>query len=74
MYASGDPIPLTEADDSKLFVVRILNTGEERIARYHHREIAGQKLRFPCFADPEHPEDYRRWVHDGWGGYAVRRV
>ena len=74
MYASGDPIPLTEADDGKLFVVRIPNTGEERIARYYHRKMAGQELRFPRFADPDYPDDYRLWVHDGWGGYAVRRV
>ena len=27
--------------------------------------LAGRELRFPCFADPDHPEDYLRWVHDG---------
>jgi hypothetical protein len=74
VHASGDPIPLTEADDGKLFVVRVLNTGEERIARYHYRELAGQKLRFPRFADPNNPGDYRLWLHEGWGGRAVRRV
>jgi hypothetical protein len=74
VYASGDPIPLTEADDGKLFWVRILNTGEERIARYHVRKLAGRELRFPCFADPDHPHEYRLWLHEGWGGYAVRRV
>jgi hypothetical protein len=74
MYATGDPIPLSEEDDGKLFVIRIIKSGEERIARYHHRRLVGHELRFPRFTDPDHPEDYRCWVHDGWGGYAVRRV
>jgi hypothetical protein len=28
-------LTLTDEDDGKLFRVRVLNTGEERIARYH---------------------------------------
>ena len=35
--------------------------------------LAGRELRFPCFADPENPEDYLRWVHDG-NARAVSRV
>jgi len=60
-----DFLELDEADDGKLFRIRIDNTGEERIARYHWLWLAGRELRFPCFADPDHPEDYLRWVHDG---------
>jgi hypothetical protein len=61
----SDYLELTEADDGKLFRIRIDNTGEERIARYHYLTLADRELRFPCFADPENPEDYLRWVHDG---------
>ena len=61
----SDYLDLTEADDGKLFRVRIDNTGEERIARYHWLWLAGRELKPPCFADPDHPEDYLRWVHDG---------
>jgi hypothetical protein len=61
----SDYLDLTEADDGKLFRIRINNTGEERIARYHYLTLAGRELRFPCFADPDHPEDYLRWVHEG---------
>ena len=61
----SDYLELDEADDGKLFRIRIDNTGEERIARYHWLWLAGRELRFPCFADPDHPEDYLRWVHDG---------
>jgi len=61
----SDYLELTEADDGKLFRIRIDNTGEERIARYHYLTLADRELRFPCFADPDHPEDYLRWVHDG---------
>ena len=72
------PVPeyleLTEADDGKLFKVRVLNTGEERVARYHHRAIGGVPLRSPCFVDPEHPNEYQRWLHEGWGALAVGRV
>src|SRR4051794_5064187 len=72
-----DPMPdfleLDEADDGKLFLIRIDNTGEERIARYHWLWLAGRELKFPCFADPDHPEDYLRWVHDG-NARAVSRV
>ena len=31
----NDYLDLGEADDGKLFRIRIDNTGEERIARYH---------------------------------------
>ena len=61
----SDYLTLTAADDGKLFRIRIINTGEERIARFHHLTLADRELRFPCFADPDHPEDYLRWVHDG---------
>jgi hypothetical protein len=70
----GDLLILTEDDDGKLFVVRVINSSEERVARYHVRHLAGFKLKFPCFADPDHPEDYQLWLHEGWGGQAVRRV
>ena len=49
----SDYLDLTEADDGKLFRVRIDNTGEERIARYHWLWLAGRKLKPPCFADPD---------------------
>ena len=61
----SDFLDLGEADDGKLFRIRIDNTGEERIARYHWLRLAGRELKLPCFADPDHPEDYLRWVHDG---------
>src|SRR5947209_15208298 len=61
----SDYLELTEADDGKRFRIRVLNTGEERIARFHHLTLAGREVRFPCFADPDQPEDYLRWVHDG---------
>jgi hypothetical protein len=71
---SGDPLKLGEEDDGRLFVIRVLNTGQERVARYHYWELAGRELRFPCFADPDHPEDYLSWLHEGWGAWAVRRL
>jgi hypothetical protein len=61
----SDYLTMTAEDDGKLFRIRVLRTGEERIARFHHLTLAGRELRFPCFADPDHPEDYLRWVHDG---------
>ncbi len=72
--AYGDSLTLTEEDEGKLFVVRVISSGEERVARYHRRTLAGFKLKFPCFADPDDPQDYRFWLHEGWGGEAVRRV
>ena len=72
--AFNDTLTLGEEDDGHLFVVQVISTGEERIARYHHWQLAGFKLRFPCFADPDAPEDYRSWLHEGWGARAVRRV
>ena len=53
-------LTLTDEDDGKLFRVRVINTGEVRIARYHRFKLGGRSLKFPCFADPEHPGDYRR--------------
>ena len=67
-------LTFTDEDDGKLFHVRVLNTGEVRIARYHRFSLAGGPLKFPCFADPDHPEDYRRWLHSGWGALAISRV
>jgi len=43
----SDYLELSEADDGKLFRIRIINTGEERIARFHHLTLAGRELRFP---------------------------
>jgi hypothetical protein len=67
-------LTLTDDDDGKLFKVRVLNTGEERIARYHRHAIGDMPLKFPCFADPDHPEDYLRWLHSGWGARAISAV
>lgn len=69
---ANDALILTEEDDGRLFVVRIYNTGKERVARYHRRELAGRALRFPRFADPDRPEDYRLWLTEGLGAVAVR--
>jgi hypothetical protein len=66
-------VTLTDDDDGKLFVVQVINTGERRIARYHCFTLAGRELRFPCFADPDNPEDYLRWVHSG-NALAVSRA
>ncbi len=74
LYASGNPLDLTEADDSRLFVVRVINSGEERVARYCYRALNGRELRFPMFYDPERPGDYTRWVHVGGDAVAVRRL
>ena len=49
-------LTLTDEDDGKLFRVRVLNTGAVRIARYHRFSLVGRPLKFPCFADPDHPE------------------
>ena len=70
----SDFLTLTDEDDGKLFRVRVLNTGEVRIARYHRFSLVGRPLKFPCFADPDHPEDYRRWLHSGWGAQAISWV
>ncbi len=67
-------LTLIDEDDGKLFRVRVINTGEERIARYHRFTLADRSLKLPCFADPDHPEDYRRWLHSGWGAVAISRV
>jgi hypothetical protein len=55
----SDYLTLTDADDGKLFRVRVLNTGEERIARDHRFTLAGRELKFPCLADPDKPKDKR---------------
>ena len=69
-----DCLELTETDDGQLFNVRVLNTGEERVARYHHHAIGGVPLRWPCVVDPERPNEYQRWLHEGWAAVAVSRV
>ena len=61
-------------NEGKLFKVRVLNTGEVRIARYHRTVIGDLPLKFPCFADPHNPEDHRSWLDEGWGAVAVSRV
>ncbi len=70
----GGLLTLTQEDGGKLFVVQVMSTGEQRIARYYFSALAGFKLKFPCCADPDHLEDYCLWFHEGWGGQAVRRV
>ena len=67
-------LTLTDEDDGKLFRVRVLNAGAVRIARYHRFSLVGRPLKFPCFADPDHPDDYRRWLHEGWSAQAISRV
>ena len=47
---------------------------DEGIARYHCFSLAGRPLKFPCFADPDHPDNYRRWLHEGWSAQAISRV
>jgi len=61
----SDYLTLTDEDDGKLFRVRVLNTGEERISRYHRFTLAGRPLKFLCFTDPDRPDDYRRWRSQG---------
>jgi hypothetical protein len=58
----------SEAEDGKLFKVRVLNTGEERTARYHHSTIGCVALSSPCFADPEWPDELIQrtsWLRGG---------
>jgi hypothetical protein len=69
---ANDALVLTDEDDGRLFVVRIYNTGEERVARYYRHRLAGRALRFPRFADPDRPEDYSHWLTEGLGAVAVR--
>lgn len=38
-------------DDGQLFVIRVTNSGEERIARYCYRALNGRELQFPMFYD-----------------------
>ena len=74
MAATAPGLVLRPDDDGQLFVIRVLNSGEERIARYCYRALNGRELRFPLFCDPERPGDYRLWLHEGWGAVAVRRI
>ncbi len=73
-HAADDSLLLKPDDDGQLFLIRVLNSGEERVARYCYRALNGRELRFPMFYDPDRPGDYTRWVHDGWGAVAVQRV
>ena len=72
--AADDSLLLKPDDDGQLFLIRVLNSGEERVARYCCRALNGRELRFPMFYDPERPGDYSRWVHVGWDAVAVRRL
>jgi hypothetical protein len=72
--AVSEFLTLTDDDDGKLFSVRVLNTGEMRVARCHRFAISERALKSPCFADPQRPDDYRRWLHEGWGARAVSPV
>ena len=72
--AADDSLVLRPDDEGQLFVIRVLTSGEERIARYCYRALNGRELRFPMFYDPERPGDCTRWVHVGWGAVAVRRI
>ena len=58
--AADDSLPLKPDDDGQLFLIRVLNSGEERVARYCYRALNGRELRFPMFYDPERPGDYTR--------------
>ncbi len=71
---ADDSLLLKPDDDGQLFLIRVLNSGEERVARYCCRALNGRELRFPMFYDPERPGDYTRWVHVGWDAVAVRRL
>jgi hypothetical protein len=72
--ATEDGLILQPDDDGLLFVIRVLGSGEERVARYCYRALNGRELRFPMFYDPEQPGDYTRWVHVGGDAVAVRRL
>jgi hypothetical protein len=39
--------------------------GEMRSSRYHRFTIGDRRLKFLCFANPDHPDDYRRGLHEG---------
>ncbi len=73
-HAANDSLVLSPDDDGLLFVIRILTTGEERVARYCYRALNGRELRFPMFYDPERPGDYTRWVHVGEDAVVLRRL
>ena len=62
----SDHLNLIDADDGKLFRVRVPNTGEERIAHYRRFTLAGRALKFPCFADLDCAGASRRDSLDGW--------
>jgi hypothetical protein len=72
-------LTLTDDDDGKLFRVRVLNTGEERIARYHCFSLAGRPLKFRAL-----PTRTIRTIIDAgcmragvrrlWAGFAMIRL
>ncbi len=70
--ATEDGLILQPDDDGLLFVIRVLGSGEERVARYCYRALNGRELRFPMFYDPERPSDDSRWVRVGQDAVAVR--
>ncbi len=72
--AASDALVLKPDDDGRLFVIRVLTSGEERVARYCYRALNGRELRFPMFYDPERPGDHTRWMHVGSDAIAVRRL
>lgn len=69
MSQVSDFLTFSDADDGALFEVKVLNTGEVRTCRY---QAVGPK--WPRFVDPERPDDYRRWLTDGWGARVLRHV
>ncbi len=73
-HITQDGLVLRPDDDGLLFVIRVLSSGEERIARYCYRALNGRELRLPMFYDPERPGDYSRWVHVGGDAVAVCRL
>ena len=65
---ADDSLRLKPDDDGQLFLIRVLKSGEERVARYGYRALNRRELRFPMFYDPERPGDV------GQGAVAVRRL
>ena len=45
--ATNDSLVLRPDDDGQLFVIRVLNSGEERVARYCYWALNRRELRFP---------------------------
>jgi hypothetical protein len=73
-HAADNSLALSPDDDGLLFVICVLNSGEERVARYYSRALDGRELRFPMFYDPERPSDDSRWVRVGRDAVAVRAL